>query len=43
VILIVKDELTGTVTEPPDAIVMLPVGDQASALDPAVTEIALVT
>jgi hypothetical protein len=40
---IVRDELAGTVTEPPDAIVMLPVGDQASALYPAVTEIALVT
>ena len=41
--MIVRDELAGTVTEPPDAIVMPPVGDQASALYPAVTEIALVT
>jgi hypothetical protein len=41
--LIVRLDVDGTVIEAPGAIVMPPVGDQASALYPAVTEIALVT
>jgi hypothetical protein len=41
--LIVRDELAGTVIEPPDAIVTPPVGDHEIALYPEVIDTALVT
>lgn len=41
--MIVRDELAGTVIEPPDAIVTLPVGDHKIALYPEVIDTAPVT